>query len=73
MNPVERRGRGIRARLALEDSVIGEAFREAEKDIHNAWASARWARTRERLHAELKALERVKSKLAEMAQHAPRD
>lgn len=73
MTPFNRRERGIRARQALDDTVLGEVFKEAENDIHAAWASARWSRTRERLHAELKALDRVKSKLAEMAQHAPRD
>lgn len=73
MNLFDRRARGVRARLALEDTVLGEAFKEVEQDIHNAWAAAKWLRTRERLHAELKALDKVKSKLAEMAQHAPRD
>jgi hypothetical protein len=73
MTPFSRRERGVRARAALDDTVLGEAFREVEKDIHAAWAAARWQRTRERLHAELTALDKVKRKLAEMAQHAPRD
>ncbi|MBK9005353.1 MAG: hypothetical protein IPM41_16320 [Sphingomonadales bacterium] len=73
MNLFDRRARGVRARLALEDSVLGEVFKEVETDIHNAWASAMTERTRERLHAELRALAKVRSKLAEMASHAPRD
>jgi hypothetical protein len=47
--------------LPWKTAVLGEAFKEVEQDIHNAWASAKWPRTRERLHAELKALDKVKA------------
>jgi hypothetical protein len=73
MSPEQRRDAGFRARIALEDGALKEAFEACEADIHAAWAAARWPRTRERLHAELRALNRVRSKLASTAGQAPRN
>lgn len=72
MTPEQRRERAVRARLALDDGTVTEVFTEIRADIHREWASARWPRTRERLHAELRALDRVTSRIATMAGQAPR-
>lgn len=72
MTPAERRGRGFRAVAALKDDALQDAFAEVENDIHAEWARAFWPRTRERLHAELRGLDRVRNKLAAMASQAPR-
>jgi len=73
VTPEQRRGRGFRAKAALADGALKEAFDEVAADIHLQWANAMWPRTRERLHAELKGLQRVREKLAAMASQAPRD
>lgn len=73
MTPEQRRGRGFRAKAAIADGALKDAFDEAAQDIHTEWARALWPRTRERLHAELKGLQRVREKLAAMASQAPRD
>jgi hypothetical protein len=73
VSPEARRERAIRAKLLLENGSTNEAFDEVEADITREWADALWPRTRERLHAELKGLRRVRQKLASMAGQAPRD
>jgi len=73
VTPEQRRGRGFRAKAALADGALKDAFDECADDIKTAWERALWPRTRERLHAELKGLQRVREKLAAMAAQAPRD
>lgn len=73
MTPNERRGRAFRARAALDDGALKEAFEEVERDLHAEWAGSMFQRNRERAWHELKALQRVRSKLASMAGQAPRD
>lgn len=73
MSAAERRAAGLGARAALNDETIMSAFAAVEADIHGEWAAAWLPRKREALHAELRALQRVRSKLASMAGQAPRD
>jgi len=72
VTPEQRRARGFRARAALEDGALKEAFEETEREIHEQWSAAWWPRKRERLWHELKALERLRGKLANMAGQAPK-
>lgn len=73
MTPEQRRAQGIAAKMLLSDPTIKAAFEQVETDIHTGWAAAWTPRGREKLHAELRALQRIRSKLANMAGQAPRD
>lgn len=73
MNEAERKKLGVLARLAQHDEALQAAFDQAEADIHAAWASAWTQRGRERAHSDLKALQRLRGKLASMASSAPRN
>ena len=72
MTPEQRRERAIRARLALEDGMVTAALGEVRAELHAEWERARWSRTRERLHAELRALDRVVQRVATIAGQAGR-
>jgi len=72
MTPEQRRERATRARLVLEDGTITAALAEVRAELHAEWERARWTRTRERLHAELRALDRVVQRVATMAGQAGR-
>ena len=72
MSPDARRERAIRARLTLEDGVVTAVLAEVRVELHAEWERARFSRTREQLHAELRALDRVVQRLATMAGQAPR-
>ena len=72
MTPEARRERAIRARHTLTDGVVAAALAEVRSDLHAEWARARLSRTRERLHAEVRALDRVVQRIATMAGQAPR-
>jgi hypothetical protein len=73
VTPEQRRAAGIGARALLNDDNMAAALSAIERDIHSEWAGALFPRTREKLHAELRALQRVRNKLASMAGQAPRD
>ena len=72
MTPEQRRERAIRARLAIEDGTITAALAEVRTELHAEWERARFRQTRERLHAELRALDRVVQRVATIAGQAPR-
>lgn len=67
MTPEARRERAFRARRALDEGVVSEALAEVRADLHAEWERARWHSTRERLHAELRALDRVVQRVTIMA------
>lgn len=70
---VERQKLGVAGRLALHDEALQAALDQAERDVHDEWAAAWTKRGRERCHHDLKAIKRLRTKIAQMASSAPRN
>lgn len=73
MTESERQQNGVAARIAMHDSALKTALDSMEADIHAEWASCWTQRGRERRHHDLKALKRLREKLAQTASSAPRN
>ena len=73
MTESERQQNGVAARIAMHDGALTTALNAMEADIHAEWASCWTQRGRERCHSDLKALKRLREKLAQTASGAPRN
>lgn len=73
MTESERQQIGFAAKIAVHDEALKAGLSALEQDIHSEWASCWTERGRERCYRDLKALKRLREKLAQLASNAPRD
>lgn len=73
MTPEARRARGIAAKMLIEDEIIRNAFDDMEADIIGEWRRSVWPWRQRMKWNELRAVERLRQRLASYAAHAPRD
>ena len=73
MTASERQARGLRVRELLAQEDVQAALSEIEQDIIAEWRKTPWAWRQRAKWNELRAMERLRTKLANYAGQAPRN